>query len=245
MGGDFGSVARAMAAEVKSPRMGAGWWLLAIAIASGTNLLDFLAAPRGGAAPGALFAIAAFIRVALVFWLTYALIRRMAGLAEPGRITVAFGRFVLFQIGLVVLVGAVTGLATRALGLSADGVTGGITSFVAMSLVYLVIVRLFAWQAALAIGDGTMGPGRAWRALAGHVGPLAGAYLAIAGFAAVHAALTRLALATDGGAALAGLALVDGAVSAVQLVLTCALGVVAYRLASGRAGALREANALA
>lgn len=67
----------------------------------------------------------------------------------------------------------------------------------------------------------------------------------IAAVAALHSVLTRMALATDAPAALTGLALIDGLVSAVQLVLICSLSVVAWRLARERGGALRDGVAVA
>lgn len=114
-------IAASTIALARSPRMGAAWWALAIAVTSGTNLLDFLAAARPGAATSAAFAVAAVIRLALVFWLSYALIRQLAGEARPAAPTAAFGRFALFQLGMVVLLGGAVGLVGRVFGLGADG----------------------------------------------------------------------------------------------------------------------------
>jgi hypothetical protein len=238
-------VARAMIASLRSPSMSPGWWLLAIAVTSSTNLLDFFAAPKAGQQIGGAFAFAALVRVALVFWLSYALIRRLAGTDRPTAITPALARFVAFQIGMLVLFGAITGFVSRVLGVEMGGALGGIVTFLIMTGTYLALVRLLAWQAALAVGDRDLGPARAWHGLADAKVPLVIGYLIIAGFSAVHSALTHLAIASERSAGLAGLALVDGVVSAVQLVLICALSVTAWRLATGRSAALREGVALA
>jgi hypothetical protein len=238
-------VARAMIASLRSPSMSVGWWLLVVAITSCTNLLDFFAAPKAGQTIGGAFAFAALIRVALVFWLSYALIRRLAGTDRPAAVTPALARFVGFQIGMLVLFGAITGFVSRVLGVEMGGALGAIMTFLIMTGTYLALVRLLAWQAALAVGDASLGPARAWHGLADAKVPLAIGYLVIAGVSAVHSALTHLAIASDRSIGLAGLALVDGAVSAVQLVLICALSVTAWRLATDRSAALREGVALA
>jgi hypothetical protein len=226
--------------------LGAGWWLLAAAITSGTNLLDFFAAAQPDAARSLLFVAAALVRALLVFWLAYALIRRMAGTAEPMKPTFAFLRFALFMLGTVFVLGAATGLGTVITGAPADSAAAGIAAFLIITLVSVALVRLFAWQAALAVGDRTLGPAGAWRGLAGLMGGLVAAYLIVAAVSAAHGFLTRLAIASaDAPAALVALAVVDGLVSAVQLMLGCALAVAAWRLARDRSGALREDAAVA
>jgi len=77
-------------------------------------------------------------------------------------------------------------------------------------------------------------------------GRLGAAYLAIAAIGVVHSVLTRMAIVPGRSAeVLLALAAVDGAVSAVQLVFSCALAVAAWRAAGRRAGPLREAAAVA
>src|SRR3712207_6613219 len=87
-----------MLALLRLPHMTTAWWLLAIAITGGTNLLDFIAAAQPDAGRTPLFAVAALLRVGLVFWLGYAVIRHFAGEPSPMKITAAFFRFALFMI---------------------------------------------------------------------------------------------------------------------------------------------------
>ncbi|MFN3943450.1 MAG: hypothetical protein ACK4K7_00805 [Allosphingosinicella sp.] len=224
-------------------RMGRGWWIVAFAVTAGTNLIDFFVIAAGGAATPA-FTAAVAVRVVLVFWLGYALTRRLAGVERPAAPTAALGRYALFMIGVTVLMGAMTGLATLIVGNRGVATTGAVSALLG-ALAGLLLVRLFAWQAALAVGDRTLGPTGAWRRLAGQNGALVLAYLAILPVVAAHHALTHYALQLfDRPDLLAAVAIVDGLVSALQLALSAALAVVAWTIAAG-SRPLREAPALA
>lgn len=222
------------------------WWLIAIAVTGGTNLLDFFAAAQPGARTSPLFAAAAIVRIALVFWISYALIRRLAGHDAPARITMAFARFSLLAFAQVVLLGSMAAVARLLIGPDGSRVELGIALFLLTTAIMLILVRLYAWQAALAVGDRTLGIGGAWRKLASHKFGLAAAYLVISAVAVVHMFLTQMALASGGEAGpLTALAIVDGVVSAVQLVLGASLAVAAWRLAGQGGEALRERAAVA
>jgi hypothetical protein len=227
-----GSVRQSMLTLV-GERMNVGWWLFVLAITAGTNALDFMAAAQPDAARSATFAVAALIRILLVFWIGFAILRRLAGPDGLSRAGMPFLRFSLFMIVMVALLAAATGLAVKLTGAGADNPVTGVVAFLLMTLISLALIRLYAWQAALAIGDRKLGPKGAWKALASRTGELRMAYLLlIVPVAALHSLLTRIALASgDDTATLLGLALVDGAVSAVQLVLTCSLAVSAWRAA--------------
>jgi hypothetical protein len=228
-GGAQGNVTARMFALLG--RMGPGWWIVAVAVTAGTNLIDFFVVAAGGGATPA-FIAAALVRVGLVFWLGYALTRRLAGVERPAAPTMALARYALFMLAVAIAMGVLTGLAT-------------LISFLLCTLAGLLLVRLYAWQGALAVGDRTLGPAGAWRRLAGRTGALVLAYLAILPVAAVHHALTHYALQLlERPDLLAAIAIGDGLASALQLALTAALAVVAWTMAS-RPEPLREAPALA
>lgn len=236
--------ARSMLALARS--LSAGWWLLIIAVTSLTNLLDFLAAAQPDAARSPQFAAAALIRVALVFWVSYALIRRLGDHAAPMRLSPAFARFVLLAFAQLALVALAAGAARLIVGPSEARESAALlTTYLLLTLIMLVLIRLYAWQAALALGDRTLGAAGAWRRLAPYKLELATAYLLIVPVAALHMLLTEAALAGGSPGRLAVLALVDGLVSAGQLALSCSLAVAAWRLASARAEPLREGVAVA
>jgi hypothetical protein len=215
------------------------WWLIALGITSFTNLADFLSGPGSGGAHSPQFLAAAVARIALVVWLAYALIRKMAGLARPATLELGLLRFFLFNVANGLLLGACAWAATLLLGSERDPLAFILLSQLLLSLIVVMLVRLFAWQTALAIGDRSLGPVGAWRGLSGRHGMLAVAYLAILPFAVLHAVLTELAVRSQGdNPTLIVLAFGDGAVSSVQLALYCALAVIAWRLAGGEAGAL-------
>lgn len=244
-GAGAGIVAR-MYGTLRGSGMTAPWWLLTIGITSGTNLLDFFAATQPDALTSLFFLFAVVVRILLVFWLAYALLRRLGGLAAPLRIGAPFFRFALFAICTIALIGlsgAISSMLTSGLDRPVLTVIG---TYVVLTLIVMALVRLYAWQAALAIGDRKLGASGAWRSLAPEHGRLALGYVAILPVAIVHATLTHFAV--SGGLApapLALLAIVDGIVSAVQLVLAAALAVIAWRIATAKSGALREEAALA
>jgi hypothetical protein len=240
-GGAQGNVTARMFALLG--RMGPGWWIVAVAVTAGTNLIDFFVVAAGGGATPA-FIAAALVRVGLVFWLGYALTRRLAGVERPAAPTMALARYALFMLAVAIAMGVLTGLATLIAGERGVAATGAV-SFLLGTLAGLLLVRLYAWQGALAVGDRTLGPAGAWRRLAGRTGALVLAYLAILPVAAVHHALTHYALQLlERPDLLAAIAIGDGLASALQLALTAALAVVAWTMAS-RPEPLREAPALA
>lgn len=234
----------AMLAGAKS--LPAGWWLLVVAITAGTNALDFFAAQDPDARRSAFFAVAAAIRVLLVFGLAYALLRRLADARPALRFGMTMLRTFLFMVGTVALLAGSAALAALITGGDARSMEVAVAVPIITTLVTVALVRLYAWQAALAVGDRELGPAGAWRALAGAHGRLAAAYLIVAAIGVVHSLLTRLAIVPGRTAeSLLALAAVDGIVSALQLVLGCALAVAAWRAARTRAEPLREAAAVA
>lgn len=223
-----------------------GWWLLAAAITSGTNTLDFVAAAEPDGKRSAFFAAAAALRIALIFWLAYALLRKLAGAERPMRIGMPFLRLSLYMIATIVVVAAAGALGAFASDGDPLNPFAVFVSWIAMSLAGIALVRLYAWQTALAVGDRTLGLQGGWRSLAGCHIALALAYLPIAAIALVHSLLTRLALSPGRSRdELFALAACDGILSAVQLVLSASLAVQAYRTAKAGSGALREGGGLA
>ena len=217
-------------------------WLLVLAVTAGTNALDFLAAPPPGERPDAAFAAAAAVRVGLVLWLGYFLVRRFAGTARPGRIGMPFFRFTLYSLAVAAVMGLCAFLARRLVETPQLQVVLAGLLFAALTL---ALIRLLAWQAALAAGDRALGAGGAWRNLADCHGALAVAYLPVVPLALLHSGLTMAAVRTPGGmGATLGLALVDGAVSGLQIAYSCALAAFAWKLARERA-ALPAAGRLA
>ncbi len=205
-----------------------------LAATVGTNLLDCVTVPATGGKPGAGFLIAAIVRVVAVFWVSYAVQRHLAGGAQPFRPGLALGRFVLLQIAL--LIGF--GLAMR-LGLIVQGpgpnplATQWLYAFLATALYALLTIRLLAWNAALAMGEpfGALGP--VWRGQAGRLGAIAGGFISlILPVAALHLAFTLVAVKTVlSFQTQLALGVIDGLFQALQVMLTCALGTVAWRIA--------------
>jgi hypothetical protein len=233
-----------MAARAKG--LPVSWWLLVVAITAGTNALDFFAAAGPDAKRSLPFILSALVRVLLVFWLGYALLRKLARERAPMRIGMPFLRVVLFMLGTAALMAAATGIGAKAGGGDPRSFTAAVVMWLVMTGISLALVRLYAWLAALAVGDRRLGPMGAWRGLAGCHAGLALAYLAVSLVAALHSALTRLALLPGlPRASLGGLALADGLVSGVQQGLASALAVAAWRVARERAGPLRESLAVA
>ncbi|MBV8685645.1 MAG: hypothetical protein JOZ90_07255 [Alphaproteobacteria bacterium] len=235
---------RETAARAKA--LPAPWWLLVAAIATGTNAVDFFAAAGPDPKHSLAFILSALVRVLLVFWVGYAVLRRLADVPAPMRVGMPFLRTLLFMLGSAALMALATGIGAKAGGGGPRGITAGIVAWLVMTVVGMALVRLDAWLAALAVGDRGLGPTGAWRRLAGGHGGLALASLVISLVGAVHSASTRLALLPGlEPSSLLGLALVDGIVSSVQLVLGAALAVAAWRAATDRAQPLRDSLALA
>ncbi len=229
------AVRRAMIALVTPSMLGVTAWSALAAVTIGTNLLDFLAMPAPGVAPGATFLLASFVRVAAIFYAGYALLRLMAGVARPLAPGWAFARYAALALVLLVAFGVVSVVVARPL------VTGQALErqWLVMLLVAIVwtafTLPLLAWQTALANGAPFRAFGALWRGQSGRWGALFLGYIALVlPFAAIHLALTLIGVRLPLSAgATASLAVVDGVVQAVQLAFTCALGVVAWRLAGG------------
>lgn len=224
---------------LKAPALdGFGWSVLA-AVTIGTNLLDFASVPLAGAPPGVPFLFAALARAALLFWAGYAITRHMAGVPRAYAITPAFARYAAYSLLILAAFFVVVGGGTRLLGQDAPLERQWLTMLAGIALLGILTIRLLAWSAALATGAGFASLGSLWRAQRGRDLPIILAFVALVlPLAAIHLALTlvgiRLPLSAN---ATAALAVVDGAVQALQLAITCALAVVAWR---GAGGALRD-----
>lgn len=228
-------------ALLRPPAMTPPWWIAVVAVTALTNLADFFTAPAGGARLGIGFALAALARVLLVFWVAYALTRQQAGAEAPATIRTGFWRFAALSLALVLPAGLAARVAMAAIG-DAGEVARGVALYAAQVVVGLLLLRLLAWQTALAVGDGALGFRGAWRGLAGAAPALAAAMLAVvAPLLAIHLALTLAGLAAAPGPRIA-LAIVDGVVSGAQLAASTAVAVVAWQIALARAG-LRAADA--
>jgi hypothetical protein len=199
----------------------------------GANLLDF-ATPPGGAAGISNIAVAV-IESLIVFWANYAVQRQLGGGARPFRPAVATARFAALQILLL----AGFALATR-LGTILQGpgdvplATQWLFGFIAIAFYALFTIRLLAWNAALAAGEPFSVLSGIWRAQAGGLGAIGGAYVALilpvtAMRLAIAIVAARIALTANVHLALA---IIDGLLQALELGLTCALGVVAWRVAT-------------
>jgi hypothetical protein len=240
---EAGSVATRRATIAVARTLDARGWAMLLAVTIGTNLIDF-AVVAPGERPGAAFAAAAFLRVALVFWIAYALLRRLAGVPEAERITPAFFRLALLQIGLAVLAGLGSRAGFAVAGPRADLAGEWLVALIAMTLIGLLTIRLLAWHAALAVGApfGSIGP--VWRAQRGGTMATAIGFLVlVVPFAALHLALTLIAVRVPLAAAPhVALGIVDGVVQAGQLLLSLALAIVAWRAAGSIGAAPVEAQ---
>ncbi|AGH50109.1 MULTISPECIES: hypothetical protein [Sphingomonas] len=229
---DVAGVRRAVIAHLKPPHMTADIWLIALAITTGTNLIDFATKPQPGEMSGAFIAAAA-IRVIAVFWLAYAVIRRIAGVPRPFAPGAPLARYLGVTILLAIGFGLFSALGTIATGKDAAIADIWLAHMITTAIWYAFTIAILAWQAALAIGDAGFPLRHIFARQQGRLVPLWLAYAALVlPFAAVHFALTLVAVKIALPArALAALSLVDGAVSAVQLAIGCALGVVAWKIA--------------
>lgn len=227
-------VRRAVIAHLKPPYVPAEMWLAALAVTTAANLIDFAVVPvvgQGGHAP---LIAAAVARVVAIFWIGFAVVRRMAGVPRPFAPDMPLLRYFALTLLLAIGFGLFSQIASVAAGAEAEMADIWVAHILACAIWYAFTIGLLAWQAALAVNDGTFRLKGLFVRQQGRLMPLWLTYVAIIlPFAAIHAALAlvgaKLALPAK---ALAALALVDGAVSAVQLVATCALAVVAWRLAS-------------
>ncbi|MDO6413777.1 hypothetical protein Q4F19_05230 [Sphingomonas sp. BIUV-7] len=220
----------ALLGRLRGPMLAA---LLAVTI--GTNLIDFATAPAAGQRPDMAFALAALLRVALVFWISFVVQRRIVDPRGGFRIGPDFWRFSLLQILLLIGMIAVRA-ATLKVTPPAPALAGEwLANFIGLAAWGLIAIRLLAWNAALAAGAPLGDLGHLWRNLRGHDVSLLGAFaILVLPFAALHVAFTLISVRVEiPRGPLAFLGIVDGLVSALQLALSCAVAAVALRLATG------------
>ncbi|WP_380872876.1 hypothetical protein ACFB49_37720 [Sphingomonas sp. DBB INV C78] len=227
-------IRRAVMDHLKPPFMPAELWLIVLFVTTATNLIDFAVKPDPGMAETPLFVAAMVVRVIAVFWINFAIIRRMAGITNPFAPGLPLLRFGALTFLLAAGSGIFAVVANVAAGAEAEIADRWMARILSLMIWTAFTIGLFAWQAALAIDDPEFKLQGMHQRQRGKLTPLWLAFAAIIlPFAAIHVALTmigvKLALSP---AALAALALVDGAASTVQLVATCALAVVAWKLAS-------------
>ncbi len=212
-------------------------WLILLAVTVGTNLIDFAAVPAAGTPPGAAFLLAVLLRIALVFWLVYALLRRLTDTPGPLSVTIAFWRLALLQMILLIGVGLATRLGAIMTGPHPTLAAEWLGGLLAIALVGLLTIRLAAWHTALAVGEPFAALGPLWRGQRAITTPLALAFMVLVlPIAALHLALTLVGLRTPLSApAHILLGIFDGLVQAWQLLLSLALGVVGWRFARNSA----------
>jgi hypothetical protein len=219
-------------------------WLILLAVTVGTNLLDFAAVPSAGGRPGLGFLLAALLRVALVFWVSYTLLRRLAGTARPHAVTIAFWRLALLQLAMLIVVGLATRLAFIMAGPNPPLATAWLAGFLGLAGAGLLTIRILAWHTALAVGAPFAALGALWLAQKDAAGRIALAFVAlILPVAALHLALTLVGIRIP----LAPLphllvAVVDGIVQAWQLALTLGLAVVAWQIGGSPGAAQVDAD---
>lgn len=226
-------VRRALLAQMSPRALPAELWLAAIFVMTGANLLDFAVA-GGSALGGSALIGSTLLRIIAVLWIGHALIRAMAGAPRPFAPGMTLLRYGAITLLLLVGFGIFARIAVVAAGPDAEIANQWLAMVIANGIWAGFTIGLLAWQAALAIGDRGVPLRGLYARQRGTLLPLWLAFAAIVlPFAAIHGALViiggRLALS---GTALAALALIDGIVSAIQLVAACALTVVAWRLAS-------------
>ena len=244
--------ARVSTAEVRAGILaglraaGAEFAMLAAFVAVATNLLDFATVPAPGEGATGAFLAAVIVRVLGVFYITYAIQRRMAGTPAPFRLGVPFLRFFLVVMISAVLFGLVTGGGSRLIGVREMALETQWLVTLALGAAWnVLVIRLVGWAPALANGAPFRALPKLFRATRGAALPLILAFCQIVlPFSAIHLALTLLGVRLPlSGTALAALGLIDGVISATQLLLGCALAVFAARLGTERGGPLREAPA--
>lgn len=221
------------------PTLGRLVALMLLAATIGTNLLDFASMPASGARPTVPFLAAAIVRVVLVFWIAYAVQRRLTATPCPFAVQPSFWRFCVLEVVLFVGFGICVKLALMAAGTSPPLATEWLASFLALALWSLATIRTLAWVAALGAGAPFAALPRLWRAQTGMDLALIGAFCALVlPPAAIHLALTLVGLKVPlPPKPKLALLLCDGMVQALQLAFTCALAAVAWRIARSVEGA--------
>ena len=223
-------VRRSVLSLLGAAGMSAEQWLLVVFVTIGGNLLDLAAAPLLGVDASIFYIVASVLRAAILFWIGYGIIRRMAGVARPWAFQRGFIAFALFTLLLVVLFGALVNAARLILPATLRLEQEWIVILALTGLWGVITIRLLAYQVAFATGTALAS---IWRGFRRVTLPLVLTYLALLlPFAAVHLAFSVIGLRLPlSGNAAAVLAVIDGLVTAVQLVLGCALSVIAWRLA--------------
>ncbi|MFW2831017.1 hypothetical protein [Sphingomonas sp. ID0503] len=226
------AIRRAVLSDAAPARLGLGWWIAALAVTIGTNILDFLTAPRPGEELTAAFIPAALVRVVLVFWIGYLLVRRMmrATPAQGDRWTLP--RYVALTLVLAIGYGMTQKIADLSLG--QENLANRWLLMLAVSAAWtIILIRTTAWSAALAAGRRFRVLPSLWRSLSGRHFALSVVFAQlILPLIAIHLALALLSVTLIlPPRALIGMAVVDGVVSAGQMVLTAALQQTALILA--------------
>ena len=210
-------------------------WTVLLLATIGTNLLDFASAPPPGVPRDGSFLAAIAVRVIVVFWASYALQRRVLDVPRPYLVTWGLARFVALQIALLVPVALAARAAAALTGTDASPVAQWLATFIMLALVGLVLIRLLAWNAALARGERFGALPAIWHGQKGASGRLAQAFaVLVLPAAAVHLAMTMGALRMPHGLARLAIVLADGGVQAWQLLATLALSAIALDVATGR-----------
>ena len=220
-GGLFGFV-RAALAPVFTARMAVPILLLVVLLTA-SNILIARSVPPEGTQPGAMFAIAAFVRIAGLLFLAVAILRLLN--ASPRRTWLPDAGFWLYALTFFVVVG-LTAAARILLGVESE-----LVEFLLVNAVVTVLTApLAAWFVALAVERPVpWSPGRWVRALPLWLPQFVfWALLVTVPLGALHAAID-LRLVQGAGDAFWPLALIDGPLSAVIALAGLALGSEAYR----------------
>jgi len=227
-------VRRGVLADAAPARLGMGWWLVVLAVCIGAGMLDLATLPGVRRGSG-IWIVIAIARVLTVLAVAYAVVRRIMRATPRHRDWQTFPRFV--GLTVVLAIGFTMTQKIGAIAVNQLGEGNLANRWLAMLLVSafwsVLLIRATAWSAALAAGRKFRVLPSLWRSLSGKWPILAIVYLqVILPLVAVHLALTLLSIElvlphhTQ-----IGLALIDGVVSATQLILTAALQQAALVLA--------------
>lgn len=215
-------------------RLSPAIWLAVIAGTTGTNLLDFATLPAPGTQPGFGFVVSGLLRVVIVLWVGFAAQRALAGGDRPFQPSAAMGRFLLLTVAGLVLMAIMAKISGILRGPGPVPLaTDWLYAFLGLAAYGLLTARMLAWLCGLAMGQPFSALPALWRGQAHHSGQIITTF---AGFIlpimALHGALTmiviRIALPMELKMAIG---VIDGVISAVQLILTSALGTVGWQIA--------------
>jgi hypothetical protein len=214
---------------------GPEYWVLAAFATTAANLTDLAMLPATD--EGTSGVVAAIVRMLLVLGAGYAILRRMADVPRalaPGMAMVRFAAFSIVSLGLIRLltrlIGRFTGISEQPLS------TQWLVMFSSAAVLGVVVIAVTPLAPALAAGTPFSGVAGIVRRTRGMRVALAAIFLqCVLPFAAVHLGLALIVAQLPlPGAVIAALAVVDGIVSAMQLLFTAALGVTAWRMGEGR-----------